>query len=48
MCMNASDSSDDDDIPVYRSRQHHGKYSDLMASRVSRAAATACKYTILD
>ena len=41
MYMNAS--SSDEDVPVYRSRQHHGKYSDLMASRVSRAAAAACK-----
>ena len=41
--MNASDSSDDE-LPVYRSRQHHAKYSDLMASRVSRATANACKY----
>ena len=41
--LNVSDSSDDD-VRLYRSRQHHAKYSDLMASRVSKAAANACKY----
>ena len=42
MYMNAL--SSDDEGPMYRTRQRHGKYSDLMASRVSKTAAAECKY----
>ncbi|XP_046851282.1 chaperone protein DnaJ-like isoform X1 [Xenia sp. Carnegie-2017] len=37
----------DDDFPIYRSRQHHAKYSDMMARRVSKATANSFKQEIL-
>ncbi|XP_046851409.1 uncharacterized protein LOC124444797 isoform X2 [Xenia sp. Carnegie-2017] len=40
-------SDSDDDFPIYRSRQHHAKYSDMMARRVSKATANSFKQEIL-
>ena len=37
-------SDSDEDFPIYRSRQHHAKYSDMMARRVSKATANSCKF----
>ncbi|XP_046851413.1 nucleophosmin-like [Xenia sp. Carnegie-2017] len=40
-------SDSDEDFPIYRSRQHHAKYSDMMARRVSKATANSFKQEVL-
>ncbi|XP_046851412.1 uncharacterized protein LOC124444798 [Xenia sp. Carnegie-2017] len=40
-------SDSDDDFPIYGGRQHHAKYSDMMARRVSKATANSFKQEVL-